>query len=208
MMKIEAVLIAMSLVFGTTALSTVTTAQTSPTPKSHMMLANPANLSGDRADAVYQAIRQNMRAHYLVSGDPVAGAYQNWRRYNKVPYRSSLHGALLVNNYANATAAGYGKYERLGSLPAGSIVVKDSFSVTEGGEVTTGPLFLMEKREKGFNTASNDWLYMMINPNGAVAGITKGENTAAVRFCAECHNKAAKGQDNLYFLPKKIRRRN
>ena len=86
-------------------------------------------------------------------------------------------------------------------------VVKDSFTVTEGGEVMTGPLFLMEKRENGFNAGSNDWLYMMVQPTGAVAGITNGQNSAAVRFCADCHNKTPKGQDNLYFLPKELRQR-
>ena len=207
-MKSEAVLIAVSLVFGTAALSVATRAQTSSAPNSHMMLANPANISGDRADAVYGAIRQNMRAHYLASGDPVTGAYQNWRRYNKVPYRSSQHGGLFVNHYANATAADYGKYESLGNLPAGAIVVKDSFIVTEGGEVMTGPLFLMEKREPGFNTASNDWLFMMVQPTGALAGITNGNNSAAVQFCADCHNKAPKGHNNLFFMPEEVRRRN
>lgn len=207
-MKLWSMLIATSLVFNAVVFSTASRAQTGSEPKSHMMLADPANMSGDRADAVYLAIRQNMSAHYLASGDPVTGAYQTWRRYNTAPYQSSLHGALYVNNYANATAARYGKYENLGNLPAGSIVVKDSFAVTESGEVMTGPLFLMEKREPGFNVASNDWLFMMVEPNGTVAGITNGANAAAVRFCADCHNMAPKGQDNLYFLPKEVRRRN
>lgn len=207
-MKCEAVLIATSLVFGTAALSAAPKAQTSSAPKSHMMLANPADMSSKRAEAVYLAIRQNMRAHYLASGDPVTGAYQSWRRYNSVPYRSALHGELLVNNYANATASGYGKFETLGRLPAGSVIVKDSFIVTDSGEVMTGPLFLMEKRETGFNAASNDWLFMMVQPTGLVAGITNGTNSAAVRFCAECHNKAAKDQDSLYLLPEDVRRRN
>jgi len=63
------------------------------------------------------------------------------------------HGALLVSNYANAAAAGYGEYENLGSLPAGSVVVTDRLIVTQGGEVMTDPLFLMQKREPAFNAA-------------------------------------------------------
>ena len=51
------------------------------------------------------------------------------------------HGALLVNYYTNAAATGYGEYNNLGSLPTGSVVVKDSFIVTEGGEVMTRPFF-------------------------------------------------------------------
>ena len=207
-MNLWSVLIATSFVFGVAAVAAAPKAQTSSAPKSHMILADPANMSGRRANTVYLAIRQNMRSHYLASGDPITGAYQSWRRYNTLPYRSALHGELMVNNYANAIAARYGKYERLGNLPTGSIVVKDSFTVTKAGEVITGPLFLMEKRENGFNAASNDWLFMMVQSNGAVVGITKGENSTAVRFCADCHNKAPKGQDNLYFLPKEVRRRN
>jgi hypothetical protein len=168
-----------------------------------MMLANPANMSGARAETVYLAIRQNMRAHYLASGDPASGANQTWRRYNKTPYRSVPHGALLVNYYTNAAAAGYGEYENLRSLPAGSVVVKDSFIVTEGGEVMTGPLFLMEKREPGFNAASNDWLYMTIQPTGEVSGISNGKNSAAVKFCADCHNKVPAVMTIPIFCPKK-----
>ena len=89
-MKLWAVLVATVLVFGAVGLSAVSKTQTNSASKSHMVIAKPAEMSGDRAEAVYQAIRQNMSAHYLVSGDPVSGAYQNWRRYNAVPYRSSL----------------------------------------------------------------------------------------------------------------------
>lgn len=181
-------------------------AQTGGAPDSHMVIANPARISGERANAVYLSIRQNMRAHYLASGDPVAAEYQTWRRFNTEPYRSGPHGALFVNHYANGIASAYGRYERVGRLPEGAIVVKDSFVVTRSGEVMTGPLFLMEKRKKGFNPDTNDWLFMMIRPQGTVAGMTNGKNAEAVRFCGKCHNKAPAGQDSLYFMPKDVRR--
>lgn len=181
-------------------------AQVSET-ESHMVIADPATLSGERAEHVYRAIRWTMSQHYLGSGDPVGGAYQSWKRYNTVPYRSSLHGELLVNNYANPIAQRYGQFEKLGRLPEGSIVIKDSFTVTGRGEVMTGPLFLMEKKESGFNGPSNDWLFMTIRADGSVEGITKGTGAKNVEFCAGCHNKAPKGQDNLYFLPEEIRHR-
>ncbi|MBT5046908.1 MAG: hypothetical protein HOM58_00270 [Rhodospirillaceae bacterium] len=176
--------------------------------QSHMVIADPAALSGTRAESVYQSIRWTMRGHYLDSGDPVTGAYQTWPRYNKVPYRSSLHGEIFVNNYANPLARHYGKFEKLGRLPEGAIVIKDSFTVTERGEVMTGPLFLMEKKEPGFNVTSNDWLFMTIAADGTVEGMTKGKGAKKVQFCATCHNKAPGGHDNLYFLPEEIRQRN
>ena len=100
-MNLWSVLIATSLVFGAAVLSAAPKAQTGLAPESHMMLANPANMSDDRADAVYLAIRQNMRAHYLASGDPVTGAYQSWRRYNIVPYRSA-HNVVPPSRWAHA----------------------------------------------------------------------------------------------------------
>ena len=72
----------------------------------------------------------------------------------------------------------------------------------------TGPLFLMEKKEPGFNVTSNDWLFMTIAADGTVEGMTKGKGAKKVQFCATCHNKAPGGHDNLYFLPEEIRQRN
>ncbi len=177
-----------------------------PPMSSHMTIADPAALNGARAESVYQAIRLRIERNYRVSGDPVVSAYQSWQRYNTAPYRSSNHGERHVNNFANPIASNYGKYEKLGRMAAGAIIVKDSFVVTESGDVMTGPFFLMEKREAGFNRFSNDWLFMMIRPDGGLVGITGGEGSENVKFCAECHNKAPAGQDNLFLMPKEVRR--
>ncbi len=194
---------------GLAALGTfavVAAAAIAQTRGTHMTIADPASLSGDRAEAVYQAIRYQIVQNYSVSGDPVVSAYQSWRRYNTAPYRSGPHGERFVNNYANRSAARYARFEKLGTMPPGAIIVKDSFTVTESGQVMTGPFFLMEKRAPGFNPASNDWLFMMIRPDGGLVGMTRGRGSDNVVFCAACHNKAPAGQDNLYLLPEKVRR--
>lgn len=174
-------------------------------PAAHLTIADPASLSGARAEGVYQAIRARIRENYALSGDPVVMAYQNWRRYNKVPYRSPNHGERFVNNYANDQAGRYRLFEKLGSLPQGAVVIKDSFTVTRRGQVMTGPFFLMEKLAPGARPETGDWLFMMIRPDGALMGITGGQGTANVAFCAACHNKAPAGQDHLYFLPEEFR---
>lgn len=175
-------------------------------PRAHMSIASPATLSGERAEMVYRAIRAAMRRQYMESEDPVTAAYQGWERYNTVPYRSSLHGNLFVNNYANPRASNYAEFEKLGTLPVGAVIAKDSFTVTEGGDVMTGPIFLMEKREAGFNPAAGDWLFMMIRPDGSVAGTTGGPGAENVTFCGDCHGSAPAGQDNLFFMPERVRR--
>lgn len=177
-------------------------------PDSHMTIPDPASLNGARAESVYQAIRGQLVTRYFRSGDPVAVQYQAWTRYSTAPYRSSSHGERFVNNYANSLAPYYGKYEAAGTMPEGAMVAKDSFVVTGDGRVKTGPFFLMEKREAGFNRETGDWLYMMIGADGALAGITGGQGSKSVKFCADCHNKAPKSQDYLYFLPNDVRRKN
>ena len=42
----------------------------------HMMIADPASLSGARAEAVYQSIKDTLRRQYMKSGDPVTAAFQ------------------------------------------------------------------------------------------------------------------------------------
>lgn len=175
--------------------------------KGHMTVADPASLSGARAEEVYQAIRARLAERYAGAGDPVTQAYQSWRRYNTAPYRSGPHGKRFVNNYANKAASGYGRFEKIGELPEGAMVAKDSFIVAKGGQVLTGPFFLMEKKYDGFNPAGRDWLYMMVGADGALVGITGGEGSKKVEFCGTCHNNAPRGQDGLWLLPEKWRRR-
>jgi Cytochrome P460 len=173
--------------------------------RAHINIADPASLSGARAEAVYAAIRGNMRDNYARSGDPVTTEYFTWTRYNKVPYRSPNHGERFVNHYANAIGAPYARFEKIGEMPAGAIVIKDSFFVNSNGDVMTGPLFLMQKMEPGFAPDDGDWMYMMYRADGQVVGISGGANAKNVQFCAACHNKAAAGQDRLYFMPSEVR---
>lgn len=171
----------------------------------HPAIAFPAELNGDRAEAVYRAIKGQIRQNYALSGDPVVLAYQEWKRFNRFPYRSPNHGQRFVNHYANAKARSYGRFEGMKSLPAGSIVVKDSFVVTEGGQLRTGPLFLMEKMGPGFKSTAGTWRFMMLRPDGTVVGMTGGKGAKNVEFCAECHKAAGPEQEYLYFMPDEFR---
>jgi hypothetical protein len=180
-------------------------AELGPTENLHPAIADPANLQPKRAEEIYQAIRNRVRDNYARSGDPLFLAYQNWKRYTRLPYRSPNHGERFVHHYANAPASAYVKYEMAGPLPVGSIVIKDSFTVTKQGQVMTGPLFMMEKMADGFSSLAGTWRFMMLRPDGSTVGLTGGTNAKAVRFCAECHAKAGKEHDFLYFMPDEAR---
>ena len=174
-------------------------------PKRHFKVDRPADLSDAAALTVYMRVIDEMTAGYRLSGESSAGAYRNWRRYNKTPYRSATHGQRFVNNYANTFAKPYGRYEDAGDLPEGAVLAKDSFAVTSRGDVFVGPLFLMEKMPAGFSPNSRDWRYTMIMPDGSLFGRTKGEGSGRVEFCSTCHESAGAKNDHLFFVPKEQR---
>ncbi len=176
-------------------------------PQRHFKVQRPAGLSDPEAASIYDQILDEMVRGYALSGLGPATGYRNWRRYNTAPYRSATHGSRFVSNYANATAKSYGEYERSGPMPEGSILAKDSFAVTQRGDVTIGPLFLMRKMAPGFNADTGDWRYTMIMPDGSVFGVTNAEGSERVRFCADCHNVVGATQDHRYFVPRKYRTR-
>ncbi len=170
-------------------------------PTRHFRVDRPADLADADALTIYDRIRADMLAVYRKSGNPLAADFQTWRRYNVTPYLSDTHGERYVSNYANPRARAYGKAENAGTLPEGSILAKDSFEVTDRGDVLTGPLFLMEKMSTGFNPEGRDWRYTMIMPDGGLFGTTNGEGSDRVEFCIDCHQAAGDEEDHLFFVP-------
>ena len=145
-----------------------------------------------------------MRAAYGKSDNAMAGIYGGWKRYSTGAYNSATHGGRYVQNYADARAKSYGKFENGKAMPVGSQLAKDSFSVKASGQVAVGPLFMMEKMQAGFNKESDDWRYTMVMPNGSVFGTTKGAGSAKVQFCIGCHQAGAE-RDSMLFLPEEYR---
>ena len=146
-----------------------------------------------------------MAEGYAKSGNQWAASYRNWKNVAARPYVSDTHGARHVNNYANDVGAdNYSLFEDAGPSPAGTVLAKDSFSVSGGGRVGAGPLFLMEKMEAGFDPDTGDWRYTLIMPNGRVIGTTGGKGAAKVGFCAACH-LGVEEQDSRFFLDEDYR---
>ena len=173
-------------------------------PRRHFRLKDPENVSPKEAQNVYEVALQALGPGYTRSGNPTARDYRNWRRYNNAPYLSSRHGNHYLNNYANETARAYGEFEKAGKLPVGSVIAKDSFSITETGGILLGSLFLMEKMPQGFNYVSGDWKYSVIKPDGRLFGETNGKGSGRVEYCITCH-LTVEQQDHLYFVPREYR---
>ncbi len=185
------------------------------TPRRHFRAGDVADLDTSEAARIYEIVRGALALGYSASGFEGTASYQALARYNDKPYVSATHGNHYVNNYANDIAVDYGKFEQAGTLPQGSIVFKDSFTVTEtrqsfsdtaSRQITLGPLFVMRKMEAGFNPSTGDWQYIQIQPDGKILGMTHGEGSDQVRYCIACH-LAREQNDHLYFVPDARRRR-
>jgi len=174
-------------------------------PYRHFKIRNPAQLSPAEAISVYDKMASSMARGYGMSRDPAALQYGRWRRYNLSPYNSVTHGNRYVNNFANALAGRYGQMKVGDKMPAGAIVVKDSFTVTSDRSVFAGALFVMEKLPAGTSPATGDWRYRMIMPDGSLFGDSRGIGAGEVAFCHDCH-KANADRDYLFFMPEKYRR--
>ncbi len=138
------------------------------------------------------------------TGLEIATQYQDWRRFSARAYVSDTHGGRFVQNYGNTIAKAYGKYENAGTMPAGSVLAKDSF-VVRGGRVFAGPLFVMEKMPAGFKAASGNWRYTLVMPDGKVIGATNGKGSKNVEFCIGCHAPLGEDTDSLLFMPDEYR---
>lgn len=175
-------------------------------PTGHFTVPDPAALTDTDAEAIYQRLLDDMVRGYQLSNQPVARSYLHWRRFNRTPYRSDPHGERFVNHYANRIGQDvYGTLKEGKTMPVGTVIAKDSFSVTKAGEIYPGPLFLMEKMPEGFNAAGQDWRFTMIMPDGSLLGVTNGPDSRKVEFCQNCHRTAGKGKDSLFFVPERYR---
>ncbi len=168
--------------------------------KSHIKIENPAELKPAEALSIYQGIAGELSRGYAASKNIVAKTYRKWRLFNTAPYRSATHGNRYVNNYANEDS--YGMPGAV--MPPGTVLAKDSFTVTAESAAFGGALFLMEKLEPGASPENGDWRYTMIMPDGSILGDSTGENPDQVKFCHACH--AAKADnDYLFFVPEAYR---
>lgn len=174
-------------------------------PRRHFRLRDPLRMPPEEAAAIYAIVADALARGYARSGDPVARVYQGWTRANSAPYLSSSHGNHYLNNYVNDIGRdAYLRYERAAKLPVGTVIAKDSFTVSKYHEILLGPLVIMEKMPAGFSPASGDWKFTMIDVDGGVFGVSNGKGAERVRFCLGCHY-AAEANDYLYFVPKAYR---
>lgn len=152
------------------------------------------DLTGDEAQAVYECLADDMHAGYKQGNKrwipaEIVNDYRSWGAASKFPAAPGFHGERFLMTYVNDI--GFDAYtdykDEDVNIPAGTVIVKESFSVSDSGKVSVGPLFIMQKAEAGTDSRSDDWLYMMTS----ASGVPQGVNVYAA--CVACH------QDNFGF---------
>lgn len=143
------------------------------------------------------------------SGPPVSlvvkeiEGYRNWPKVNPAPMfmhvRTAQACAILVsdkgmpldqannphrNKYFTVFVNEIGKKAMLGQknpmFPVGSVIVKEKLPAKDS--TTPELLTVMIKQAKGFNPASGDWEYMVVDASG-----TRIEGRGNLENCQECH---------------------
>ena len=126
--------------------------------------------------------------------DPVALStakqYRKWRKVNDAPVLSATHGNRHVFTFVNGAAEPSALGGRF-PFPVGAVLAKESFDDRAGKPGAKGPLFIMEKRAKGYDRAHGDWHYAVLAPDGTVALSGNGKDGSPAAFCAACHSVAS-----------------
>ena len=161
-------------------------------------------LSYEEANAVYECIADALHAGYKTGDKRWVNAdfvnnYRSWTYAATLPANPGFHSDRFLLTWVNQTgAAEYLKYAENPNMPAGSVLVKESFSVTEAGDVEKGPLFIMEKVAAGTSPNTGDWFYSMVAPGGAPVAV----NVKAA--CSTCHEGFAE-QGNMGYPVEEVR---
>jgi len=151
----------------------------------HVTLDNPADLSLEEANEIYDELRERMAKGYALAELPIIDDYQSWTRYNSAPYLSATHGRRFVNNFANDKASAYGKLGEGEVYPEGTVFAKDSLTVIDDSRVFPGAMFIMEKLAPETSPETADWRYVMVLPDGTTLGDTTGNKPEDYRVDAK-----------------------
>jgi hypothetical protein len=112
-----------------------------------------------------------------------SGYRTGFTKVNRARFVSLGHasGRWEVDVYANEPA-GKALAAHAREAPVGAMMVEEHYERREGHP--TGPIMLMEKREKGYAPDRGDWRYVVVGANGKVV------SDGPAPSCAGCHDDA------------------
>ena len=145
-----------------------------------------------------------------VFGELESGAgYASFTKLTDKPFLSLDHGDRWVDVYINSIGAA--AYDSNAAIPVGTIVVKTSVNDDGGAPGSiAGPIYVMEKRAKGYAPDEDDWWYAIHwakpPPEEKMGGpIYWRGRSPKVDYCADCHNDYERSLGGL--IPSSILKR-
>ena len=133
----------------------------------------------------------------------VGADYATYKKLTDKPFKSLDHGNRWVDVYVNAV--GLDAYLAGSDIPVGAIVVKTSVQAVDGKPSDIeGPIFVMQKRAKGYAPEHDDWWYAIhwANPPAAEAKKFGGPvywrgRSPRANYCWKCHDDYANSLGGL-----------
>lgn len=168
--------------------------------KAHLMesilnVNNPFQVETFSVPNDYASIMENYRAQYLrVSGFEFSGLH--WNTF--VVIYLNRGGLIYRNNYFEYVRVYLENDDDEEDLEPifqtykrGTIVLKESFSSSEGKPGRALYLTGMIKREKGYDPQGEDWEYFMSNSDGDFMMRGSSADTTIQKECSNCHSNVS-----------------
>ncbi|MEQ8603522.1 MAG: cytochrome P460 family protein [Marivibrio sp.] len=166
-----------------------------------------AEMSYEDAQAVWECLKDDLYAGYNAGPKrwiPKAFVedYRDWGLASTLPADPGFHSGRYLLTYVNET--GFDAYTEFAegddvTVPAGTVIAKESFTVTEDGAARKGPLFFMQKVEAGVSPETDDWYYMMVAPGGQPMAIN------VYTACSQCHQETFAHQGGMGYPVPEVR---
>ncbi len=158
-----------------------------------------ADISAAAVNELYETSRTALMAGYQQGDNPIAAEYASWEGTATGPAAPGVHSKRYMMTYVNTV--GHSEYIKYSSqnptMPIGTKIAKESFTVKGEGEFRPGPLFTMEKVSADEAPDTNGWLYARVNTNGRPMRTSQ-------KFCHSCH-EAFSTQDSLGYPVRQVR---
>lgn len=143
-------------------------------------------------DRLYACVNDRLPEAYGKEGHEIGSVYRSWQPAATGPAAPGPHSNRFLFTYANEIA--YSDYVRYPydddfSMPVGSVLAKESWSLNKEGAPRLGPLFIMTKVAAGEADDFDNWVYSAVRTNGKPMEVSQS-------FCHDCH-VAFEGQDSL-----------
>ncbi len=147
------------------------------------MLAGVAACSADRE----LPIPDGAALYRYITEEDNYRAWRMWPGRGELYPGSAPHGAFLTTYVTDAAHSAV--QDKTGSIPQGSIIVKENYTADK--ELSS---FTVMYKVMDFNPAENDWFWAKFLPGGGI------EAEGRVQGCIDCHGKR-RDNDFIYTSP-------